>query len=94
MGKEGSRAYYKEMCVECGGFSVKTIETTGAGDTFVGSALNYLLEHDFDNLTEKQLEELLKFANAAAAIVTTRKGVIRAIPKKSEIEEILQVNIL
>ena len=44
-----------------------------------GSVLNYLLEHDFNNLTEKQLEELLKLANAAAAIVTTRKGVIRAI---------------
>ena len=84
MGKEGSRA----------GFSVKTIETTGAGDTFTGSVLNYLLEHDFNNLTEKQLEELLKLANAAAAIVTTRKGVIRAIPKKSEIEELIQRNML
>lgn len=93
MGKEGSRTYYKGMRVECGGFSVKTIETTGAGDTFVGSVLKYLLEHDFDNLTEKQLEELLKLANAAAAIVTTRKGVIRAIPKKSEIEELLQSNL-
>ena len=31
---------------------------------------------------------------AAAAIVTTRKGVIRAIPKKSEIEELLQRNML
>ena len=94
MGKEGSRAYYKGMRVECSGFSVKTIETTGAGDTFTGSVLNYLLEHDFNNLTEKQLEELLKLANAAAAIVTTRKGVIRSIPKKSEIEELLQRNML
>ena len=94
MGKEGSRAYYKGMRVECSGFSVKTIETTGAGDTFTGSVLNYLLEHDFNNLTEKQLEELLKLANAAAAIVTTRKGVIRAIPKKSEIEELIQRNML
>ena len=94
MGKEGSRAYYKGMRVESSGFSVKTIETTGAGDTFMGSVLNYLLEHDFNNLTEKQLEELLKLANAAAAIVTTRKGVIRAIPKKSEIEELLQRNML
>ena len=50
MGKEGSRAYYKGMRVECSGFSVKTIETTGAGDTFTGSVLNYLLEHDFNNL--------------------------------------------
>lgn len=94
MGKEGSRAYYGGKMVEVKPFIQKnTIETTGAGDTFVGSVLNYLLEHDFDNLTEKQLEELLKLANAAAAIVTTRKGVIRAIPKKSEIEELLQRNM-
>ncbi len=74
MGKDGSRAYYKGMRVERPGFSVKTIETTGAGDTFGGSSLTYLLEHDFDSLTEEQLGEMLTFANAAAAIVTTRKA--------------------
>lgn len=89
MGKEGSRAYYKEMRVEQGGFAVKTIETTGAGDTFGGSSLNYLLEHDFENLTEVQLKELLAFSNAAAAIVTTRKGAIRSMPERSEVEQML-----
>ena len=74
MGKDGSRAYYKEMRVERGGIPCKTIETTGAGDTFCGSVLNYVLEHDLDNLTEEQLGEMLSFANAAAAIVTTKKG--------------------
>lgn len=89
MGKEGSRAYYKGMRVEKSGFSMKTIETTGAGDTFGGSSLNYLLEHDFENLTEEQLGELLTFANAAAAIVTTRKGAIRAMPERKEVEEVM-----
>lgn len=89
MGKEGSRAYYKGMRVEQGGFAVKTIETTGAGDTFGGSSLNYLLEHDFENLTEVQLKELLAFSNAAAAIVTTRKGAIRSMPERSEVEQML-----
>lgn len=89
MGKDGSRAYYKGMRVERSGFLVKTIETTGAGDTFGGSALNYLLEHDFDSLTEEQLGELLLFANAAAAIVTTRKGAIRAMPERAEVEQII-----
>lgn len=88
MGKEGSRAYYKGMRVERSGFSVKTIETTGAGDTFGGSALNYILEHDFYNLTEEDLGELLSFANAAAAIVTTKKGAILAMPEREEVEKI------
>ena len=90
MGKDGSRAYYKGMRVERAGFSCRTIETTGAGDTFCGSSLNYILEHDFENLTEEQLGEMLTFANAAAAIVTTRKGAIRAMPEKEEVERLIR----
>ncbi len=90
MGKDGSRAYYKGMRVERAGKSVKAIETTGAGDTFCGSSLNYILEHDFENLTEEQLGEMLTFANAAAALITTRKGAIRSMPEKEEVLEFLQ----
>ena len=90
MGKDGSRAYYKGMRVERPGFSVKAIETTGAGDTFCGSSLNYLVEHDFDNLTEEQLGEMLTFANAAAALVTTKKGAIKAMPVKEEVLELIR----
>lgn len=90
MGKDGSRAYYKGMRVEKSGFSVKAIETTGAGDTFCGSSLNYLVEHDFDNLTEEQLGEMLTFANAAAALVTTKKGAIKAMPVKEEVLELIR----
>ena len=89
MGKEGSRAYYKGKCVERPGFAVKAIETTGAGDTFCGSSLNYIVEHGFDDLTEDQLGELLTFANAAAAIVTTKKGAIRSMPEREEVEALL-----
>lgn len=90
MGKDGSRVYYKGMRVERPGFSVKTIETTGAGDTFGGSSLNFLLEHDFNNLTEEELGEMLTFANAAAAIVTTRKGAIKAMPEREEINQLIE----
>ena len=90
MGKDGSRAYYKGMRVERPGFSVKAIETTGAGDTFCGSSLNYLVDHDFENLTEEQLGEMLTFANAAAALVTTKKCAIKAMPVKEEVLELIQ----
>ena len=90
MGKDGSRAYYKGMRVERPGFSVKTIETTGAGDTFGGSSLNFLLEHDFNNLTEEEMGEMLTFANAAAAIVTTRKGAIKAMPEREEVNQLIE----
>ena len=68
MGKEGSRAYYKELRAESAPFlQENTIETTGAGDTFCASTLNYVLEHGLDSLTEENLMELLTFANAAAS---------------------------
>ncbi|MDY5985373.1 MAG: carbohydrate kinase [Lachnoclostridium sp.] len=89
MGKEGSRAYYKDMRVERGGYKVNAIETTGAGDTFCGSVLNGILERDFDNLAEEDLGEILSFANAAAALITTKKGAIRSMPEKKEVEELL-----
>ena len=90
MGKDGSRAYYKGMRVERPGFSVKAIETTGAGDTFCGSTLNYIAEHGFDDLTEDNLGELLTFANAAAALVTTKKGAIRAMPVREDVEALIR----
>ncbi|MDY2847307.1 MAG: PfkB family carbohydrate kinase [Oscillospiraceae bacterium] len=89
LGKNGSRAYYGDIKAECGVFKVDTIETTGAGDTFCGSALNYILEHDINSLTENDLKELLTFANASAAIITTRRGALKVMPEKEEILELV-----
>ena len=86
MGKSGSRAYYKDMRVEAAPFLQKTtIETTGAGDTFCASTLNYILEHGLENLTEENLMEMLTFANAAASLITTRKGALRVMPSRQEV---------
>ena len=86
MGKEGSRAYYGGKMVEVKPFIQKnTIETTGAGDTFCGCVLHYICEHGLENLTEENLFEMLQFANAAASIITTRKGALRVMPEEKEI---------
>lgn len=87
LGKDGSRAYYKDLTAEQPTFTqIKAIEKTGAGDTFEGCALNYLLEHDIDSLTKNDLSDLLVFANAGASLITTRKGALKVMPEKSEIE--------
>lgn len=91
LGKDGSRAYYKGMRVEVPGFVQKnTIETTGAGDTFCGCMLNYILQHGLEDLTEENLKELLTFANAAASVITTRKGALAVMPSKEEVERMLR----
>ena len=91
LGKDGSRAYYKGMRVEVPGFVQKnTIETTGAGDTFCGCMLHYIIRHGLEDLTEENLRELLTFANAAASVITTRKGALAVMPSKEEVEELLR----
>lgn len=86
MGKDGSRAYYKDLRVECAPFlQENTIETTGAGDTFCASILNYVLEHGLEDLTSEDLLEMMTFANAAASLITTRKGALRVMPEKQEV---------
>ena len=93
MGKEGSRAYYQGMKVEAKPFLQKnTIETTGAGDTFCACVINYVLEHGLQNLTEENLREMLTFANAAASLITTRKGALRVMPEKADVEAMLAEN--
>lgn len=85
LGKEGSIAIYKDMQVKCGAVvRDDTIETTGAGDTFMACTLNYVLENGLENLTESNLLEMQKFAGAAASVITTRKGALKVMPTKEE----------
>ena len=66
-----------------------TIETTGAGDTFCASVLNFILERGLDGLGQDDLKQMLRFANAAAYLVTTKKGAIRSMPERAQVETIL-----
>ena len=73
-----------------------TIETTGAGDTFCACVLHYILsrpdDQKFPQLHEEQLREMLVFANAAASIITTRKGALKVMPSPFEVEEFIKVH--
>ena len=54
----------------------------------MGCCLHYLLEKEIDNLNIDYLKEMLQFANAAASIITTRKGALLVMPTKAEIDSI------
>ena len=69
-----------------------TIETTGAGDTFCASVLHNVLAEGVENRSEESLRNMLRFANAAAYLVTTKKGAIRSMPNPAEVEAILAAN--
>lgn len=91
MGKDGSRAYYKGRKIEAAPFPQEnTIETTGAGDTFTGCILNGLLDTGMENLTDEVLVQMMTFANAAAALITTRRGALKVMPERAEVMKVLE----
>ena len=93
-GAHGSYSFYADQePMYVPGFTLGgTIETTGAGDTFCASVLSFLLENGITGLTREQRKDMLRFANAAAYIVTTCKGAIRAMPEREEVEQLLKEN--
>ena len=98
LGKSGSMAFYKSSPDSEGYISTEvapflqenTIETTGAGDTFGGCVLHFVLERGLRDICEKDLKEMLTFANAAASIITTRRGALRVMPSPDEIGKMME----
>jgi ribokinase len=64
------------------GYSVRAVDSTGAGDVFCGALAVALSEN-------KPLKEAVAFANAAAAISVTRLGAQPSIPRRREIDKFL-----
>ena len=88
-GADGSCSFYGDKTVFVPAFRLGgAIETTGAGDTFCACVLNYVLENGVKALSVAQLMEMLRFANAAAYLVTTKKGAIRSMPEREQVEAI------
>ena len=88
LGKDGSYALYGDKVVKCDPFlNPNTIETTGAGDTFMGSVLNSVLEVGIDNYDEDSLKAMLTTANAAASLITTKRGALKVMPTVEDIEK-------
>lgn len=91
-GAGGSYAWYEDLRVfepacTLGG----VIETTGAGDAFCACVLNDVLERGLEGLSAARLSEMLRFANAAAYLVTTKKGALCSMPSPGEIDALLRM---
>lgn len=85
-GKNGSIVIYNGQKVPCGAhIRPDTIETTGAGDTFMACMLYFVLEHGVEDLSESDLLEMQKFAGTAASLITTRRGALKVMPTKEEV---------
>lgn len=92
-GSLGAEAYTKKTSAKVDGLSYgDTVDTTGAGDGFIGSFLanlalkKYSLD-DIRNIKDKDLRALLDYSNTFSAVSVTKKGAIASYPTKHEMEE-------
>jgi fructokinase len=93
IGKEGALLFRDGLLLcRAEGFRVQVVETTGCGDSFMGAMLAQLAGRtleQMENLLVADLEPMLLFANAEAAIVAGRYGAAEANPTRAEVEEFL-----
>ena len=94
-GTNGAEFITKERKVFSPSFKVEAQDTTGAGDSFIGSFLYQVAEGDntlesLVNLPEEKVKEILTFSNATAALTVCKRGAIGALPTKEEVLTLAQ----
>jgi fructokinase len=92
-GAKGARALWRGQVVSVPGFKVEVAETTGCGDAFMAGMMYRLTPFADDRLAGlglSELKEILRFANACAAIVATRRGAANSMPRLPEVETFLR----
>ncbi|KAL8048795.1 hypothetical protein ABFX02_07G090300 [Erythranthe guttata] len=89
LGEKGCRYYTKQFRGSVDAYHVKAVDTTGAGDSFVGALLGKIVDDHAIIQDEAKLKEVLKYSCACGAITTTKKGAIPALPTHSEVLSLL-----
>ena len=91
LGNMGSYVAANGFSIKAPAFDSRVVDTTGAGDSFLGAFLFKLLESKIhpSMLTEMQIGEFSRFANAAASLCVGKRGAIPALPGLKEISDLL-----
>ncbi|MCX7772245.1 MAG: PfkB family carbohydrate kinase [Clostridia bacterium] len=93
-GRKGAEFHTRDFSVSVSGICVEAVDTTGAGDAFIGSLLYKLVTEDFSLLQpiKERALEIIAYANTVAALTITRKGAISSLPTQAEVTEFLLRN--
>ncbi|TDY45310.1 ribokinase [Alicyclobacillus sacchari] len=84
LGSRGLVCYHRNGLIRLPAFPVRAIDTTAAGDTFIGA-----FAAAFD---EQNVLYALRFGAAAAAIAVTKPGAQASVPSRSEIDRLLKAS--
>jgi len=87
-GHNGAVIYLKDgTTLQHNGYTVRAIDTTGAGDSFVAGMLIGILEHPDDY--QAHLADILDFANGVGALTTRQKGAIPSLPSMEQVKNFI-----
>jgi fructokinase len=88
MGAKGCYYAHKNSRGHMPTYDTNVVDTTGAGDSFMGALLHGLLKDSLDiaELDENQLRRISDYANAAGAMCAAKRGAIPAMPSHDEIQ--------
>ncbi|KNF09739.1 ribokinase RbsK [Gottschalkia purinilytica] len=84
LGEKGAVLVSNDGCEIIPALKVDAIDTTAAGDSFIGALSTKLRKED--SLTHDLLKEAIPFANKVSSIVVTREGAQPSIPYLNEVE--------
>ncbi|MBS4223330.1 carbohydrate kinase family protein [Lederbergia citrea] len=91
LGEKGCFYRHGSLTGHVPGFTVEVVDTTGAGDAFLGGILFQLLNvESLSELTHQNVRDMIMFANAVGAIVTTKKGALSSMPTLGEVYSLLE----
>lgn len=88
-GKDGTELFTKNQHVCVDSYKVNAIDTTGAGDTFIGAFLYNMLANDYlniDEISDDQYREMLDLASLYAGYMTTVPGALASLADQKTIE--------
>lgn len=85
LGAQGALALEGDRAIYSPGFHITPVDTTGAGDVFRGGFIYGMLQR-------WPTEQVLRFANAAAAVSCTRLGALTGVPDLRDVEALLQAS--
>lgn len=94
LGSGGARLVTKAVDVFCPAFSVKAIDSTGAGDAFNGGLISFMIKNNLNigMVSGKTAYEMLQYANACGAILVTKHGAIESMPSEKQVRQFLADN--
>lgn len=92
-GAQGSMVTWEDKVIHFNGYTVNSVDTTGAGDAFLAGLLAYIA-HDGLPQSVEHVRNALTQASACGALATTLKGALTALPDRHTLDAFIRQNAL